>query len=239
MEAKDIINNMNKDYLDDLTVRLSHHSTAIEGNTISFNDTATIILNDTIPRTGINKREFYEIENHARAIQFVLNELLNERPLDKNSILEINRLLLDRLLRNAGQFKQQNNRIKGADFLPATPEKTPELFYQWFDNAMYRLGHAHTDKEKTKEILSSHIGFERIHPFQDGNGRTGRLIMFYLMLQHNMYPFVITKDKRGRYIEVLANQDVDGFYDLVKPCIELEKQILIDFSHSTYDIPLD
>lgn len=215
---------LSKDYLDDVTVRLSHHSTAIEGNTISFNDVTAIILCDFLPRTSINKREFYEVENHALAMQFILDELLNEKPLTKNIILEINRQLLDRIMPNAGQFKQQANDIKGADSPPTQPSQTPKAFHQWFANTIYRLEQANTDEEKIKVILSSHIQFERIHPFQDGNGRTGRLIMFYLMLQENLYPFVITKEKREEYIDILATQDINRFYDLVKPCIELEKQ---------------
>ncbi len=220
-----MIEKLNKGYLDNLTVRLSYHSTAIEGNTISFTDASTIILSDMLPRTAINKKEFYEIENHAIAMQFIFDELLNEKPLTKQSIFEINRLLLDRLMRNAGQLKQQANSIKGANFLPTPPNKTPEVFHQWIENTIYRLEQAHTEEEKIKEIVSSHIEFERIHPFQDGNGRTGRLIMLYLMLQENLYPFVITKEDRKHYMDILAHQDINEFYALVKPCIELEKEL--------------
>ncbi|PID63579.1 MAG: cell filamentation protein Fic [Gammaproteobacteria bacterium] len=240
MNTKNIFQQMNDDYLDDLTVRLSHHSTAIEGNTISLNDTATIILNDTLPtRTRISKREFYEVENHGRAVQFILDELVNNKPLDLYGVQKINELLLDRLIRHAGKFKTQENAIRGADFETAPPSQTPFLCHQWFDNTMYRLEHANSDEEKIKEILSSHIDFERIHPFQDGNGRTGRLVMFYLMLQENMYPFVITKEDKNHYLDVLSHKDISGFYELVVPCIEREKAMLAKFNYSTYDVSLD
>jgi len=83
-----------------------------------------------------------------------------------------------------------------------------------------------------KIIIEYHIKFERIHPFSDGNGRTGRLIMLALMLENNLTPFVITVENRAKYMDILRNQDIENFVSLVKPLIEEEKKRIIAFKKS-------
>ena len=77
-----------QDYLDDILVRLAHHSAGIEGNTISLPATVSIILNGTLPTSGkATVREFYEIENHKRAFENILTHLLNEDSLTVEMVL--------------------------------------------------------------------------------------------------------------------------------------------------------
>lgn len=83
---------------------------------------------------------------------------------------------------------------------------------QLIDNLEYRLESAESDEEKLFAILDTHIQFERIHPFSDGNGRTGRMVMNYSLLQHGFPPLIIEKETKAQYIEFLGNQDVDVFF---------------------------
>ena len=80
-----------------------------------------------------------------------------------------------------------------------------------------------------REILSSHIEFKRIHPFSDGNGRTGRLIMLYLCFQENISPFVIEKNDRALYMNYLREQNADIILDKVKELQEFEKKRMEQF----------
>ena len=89
------------------------------------------------------------------------------------------------------------------------------------------------DSEKLKIILENHIKFERIHPFSDGNGRTGRLIMLALMLENNLTPFVITVEDRANYMDILRGQDIENFINLVEPLIEKEKKRISAFNNSS------
>lgn len=73
------------------------------------------------------------------------------------------------------------------------------------------MENASTDKEKLEGILDTHIQFERIHPFSDGNGRTGRVLMNYSLLQEGFPPLIIEKETKATYIELLAKQDLNGF----------------------------
>ncbi len=225
-----MIEKLTKEYLDDLLVRLAHHSSAIEGNTITLNQTVSIILNDTIPGS-INKREFYEVENHKQAFEYIQHNLLNREKLSLGVIKEIHRLLLDHLDFNRGNFKNISNAIVGAEFDTASPEQTPNLMYQWLNNYEYLMENAETEEEKIRIILEKHIEFERIHPFNDGNGRTGRMIMLYSLLENNLPPIIISKELKPRYILGLAEQDTDLLYDLVQPLIDKEKDRMQKFQN--------
>ena len=225
-----MIEKLTKEYLDDLLVRLAHHSSAIEGNTITLNQTVSIILNDTIPGS-INKREFYEVENHKQAFEYIQHNLLNGEKLSLGVIKEIHRLLLDHLDFNRGNFKNISNAIVGAEFDTASPEQTPNLMYQWLNNYEYLMENSKTEEEKIRVILEKHIEFERIHPFNDGNGRTGRMIMLYSLLENNLPPIIISKELKPRYILGLAEQDTDLLYNLVQPLIEKEKDRMQKFQN--------
>lgn len=83
-----------------------------------------------------------------------------------------------------------------------------------------------------KKVCESHIEFERIHPFADGNGRTGRLIMNYLLMKNDIAPLVIEKVDKERYIFFLANQDVNGFSDYAEEKIQKERKRMKSFEPS-------
>lgn len=75
------IKTINYEYFLDLSVRMIHHSNAIEGNTLTLNETATIILDSTIPGTK-SVHEVFEVLNHKKAIDYMISELENEKKLD-------------------------------------------------------------------------------------------------------------------------------------------------------------
>ena len=112
------------EYLDDVLVRLAHHSSAIEGNTISLADTISIILHQTIPGNP-NKREFYEIENHKGAFEYVLGCIGRSEKISITMIKGVHRRLTDRLQHDAGEFKKSENAILGSSFEITPPHQVP------------------------------------------------------------------------------------------------------------------
>lgn len=114
--------------------------------------------------------------------------------------------------------------IIGAEFQSASPAETPLLVAQLVDNLQYRLDNAKTNDDKLLAILDTHIQFERIHPFSDGNGRTGRMIMMYSLLQKGFPPLIIEKETKAQYVEFLANQDIDGFFQFAKERLDKEQK---------------
>lgn len=143
-------------------MRLAHHSSALEGNTISLPETATIIIDQTLPNNSkITKREYFEVLNHETAFDYVMNNIQNNIPLSISVIKDIHEQLTDRLQHDKGQFKTDVNYIKGVDFQTAPPEKVSGLIDQLVGNLKYRIENADSDEERTKAILEGHIAFEK------------------------------------------------------------------------------
>lgn len=84
----------------------------------------------------------------------------------------------------------------------------------------YRLKHAQSKDEKLEAILEHHIKFEKIHPFGDGNGRTGRFLIIHSCLKENLIPVIIPKEEKGKYITLLSTEDIQHF---TKFAIELQE----------------
>lgn len=226
------LNDIPQNYLDDMLVRLAHHSAGIEGNTISLPATVSIILNGTLPiSSGATVREFYEIENHKQAFSNMLDHLESNDTLSVSIIKELHADLTDRLQYDKGQFKKNENQIIGAEFQTASPGETPFLVQQLVDNLEYRLENAAIDEVKLEGILDTHIQFERIHPFSDGNGRTGRMLMNYSLLQEGFPPLIIEKEAKAIYIELLAKQDLGGFMSFAKEILAKEQKRMKAFQN--------
>ncbi|MGT2866398.1 Fic family protein [Streptococcus fryi] len=221
--------NYKQDYLDDILVRMAYHSSGIEGNTISLPETVSIILESSLPSSRKSIREFYEIENHKQAFSYLLDLLTNDKELTLGQVQDMHALLVDRLQHDRGQFKSQQNAIIGAEFKTATPEETPILMRQWVDNTSYRLDTSETIRETLEALADTHIQLERIHPFSDGNGRTGRLVLMYLAMKYLKAPVIISKDIRADYMEALANQDVTGLANILEQSLLSEQERLTHF----------
>lgn len=218
-----------QDYLDDILVRMAYHSSGIEGNTISLPETVSIILESTLPGKHKSIREFYEIENHKQAFSLLLDSLTNHSPLTLGLVQDFHALLTDRLQHDRGQFKTVQNAIIGAEFKTASPEETPFLMAQWVDNTAYRLDMAKSEREIVEVLADTHIQLECIHPFSDGNGRAGRLILMYLAMKYLGAPVIVSKNDRAEYMELLANQNIQGLADLLQQSLDSEKERMGQF----------
>lgn len=215
-------------YRDDVLVRMAYHNSAIEGNTITLPETVSILLDGTTPGNK-SIREFYEIENHREAFQYILNLYGHAEKLTVPMIKNMHSLLLDRLQHDRGNFKKNQNAIVGAEFKTASPEQTPMLMEQWVENTNYQLSHADSFEDKLHILAESHIVFERIHPFSDGNGRTGRLVLMYQSLMEFGVPIVIINNNRAIYIQALANQDIEALSSMFHESIRYEKERIEQF----------
>lgn len=103
---------------------------------------------------------------------------------------------------------------------------------QWLDNINYRIEASGTNQDIIDLVCESHIEFERIHPFADGNGRTGRLVMNYLLVKNDIAPLVIEKEDKERYIFFLANQDVEALSNYAQDKIKKEFSRMKSFESS-------
>lgn len=231
----DKLKGFTEEYLQDVLVRLAHHSSAIEGNTISLADTVSIILHNTVPgKTDL--RELYEIANHKGAFEYVIQQVANNVPLTVGIIKDIHEQLMDRLLADRGQFKKNENAILGADFETASPYKTPLLMDQWVGNLNYQLSQSHSEEETLAVLGDFHIQFERIHPFSDGNGRIGRMLLNYSLLEKGLPPLIIKGENKAEYLNILSNQDVKKFTAFSLDLISEEKKRIQQFMNKANSV---
>ncbi len=245
----EFINKMTPDYLNDVLVRLAHHSSAIEGNTITLPETATIILDQTLPNNSkITRREYFEVLNHEQAFEYVIYQIQNEAPLSITVIKDIHEKLTDRLQYDKGKFKVNENYIEGAEFSTSPPQKVPELMNQLVGNLNYKIDIARSDEDVIKAILESHITFEKIHPFSDGNGRTGRMVMNYSLLENGLPPLIINKENKGLYNQILheaqiksfpSENDIEVFYKFTAPFLLKEKKRIESFNYKEQNQMID
>ena len=221
----------NKDYMFDLCIRMAHHSTAIEGNTLSLNDTASILLDNYISK-AMNEREFYEVRNYKELLPLLIQKLENKERLNNELIKAFHKIIIKDLIYNGGTFKTIPNIILGSNLETSKPYLVPSKLKDLCDNLYFRFENAKNEEDKISAILEAHIDFEKIHPFSDGNGRTGRAVMIYSCLEQNITPIIIPKEHKQRYINILRNNDIKDFFLFAKEIQEKESQRFLVFNNN-------
>ena len=222
MEILEFILN-NEKYLQDIITRSTYHSNAIEGNTLTYAETYAILYNDNSFKIGGKEpREIYEAINHKKALELVLKNLQNNEEFDERFIKKLNETI-NRDIKDTESYRNVQVFIQGSDHIPPEPEKVPNLMMYYIYN------YNHDEQDIFTKIARYHIEFERIHPFEDGNGRTGRLLINYELLKNNLPPVVIEKEDRVKYFDFLRNNDSNGLGDWLKELSIREKERINKF----------
>ena len=199
------------EYLSDLMVRMAHHSTAIEGNTLTQGETKSVLVDGYVPR-AMDMRELNEVLNYKAFMTFLIEQTTSGTPLSLSLIREVHAILCrDAIESVPGQFKQRPNMIIGAAFTPTPPYLVPSALTDWISNLAAQMDAAASDSDKVLAICRQHIAFEHIHPFPDGNGRVGRALMVYACFLDEITPIVIPVDRRKEYINYLNTENLQGF----------------------------
>ena len=215
----------NKEYLEDLITRSTYHSNALEGSILTYAETYAILYNDnSFKIEGKEPREIYAAINHKKALELVFKNLKNTEEFDERFIKKINETInMD--IRDSGGYRAVQVFIQGSEHIPPEPEKVPNLMMYYIYN------YNHDEQDIFTKIARYHIEFERIHPFEDGNGRTGRLIINYELLKNNLPPVVIAKEDRVKYFEFLRNADINGLAEWLKELSAREKERMEKFGY--------
>ena len=207
---------LSQDYFFDLMVRIAHHSTAIEGNSLTQGETKSILIDNYIPR-AMDMREFNEVLNHKTYILQMIEDLKINQPITLDYIKDIHKILCNNAIESvAGKFKTIPNMIIGADFTPTPPYLVIPELENWRLNLSYQLESAKSSEDIIGSIIRQHIIFEHIHPFSDGNGRVGRALMVYSCLKNHIAPIVIPVNQKKRYINYMNTNNIDEFISFAK-----------------------
>ena len=221
--------NLSEDYLSDLMVRMAHHSTAIEGNSLTQGETKSVLVDGYIPR-AMDMRELHEVLNYKTFMPFLTASLADARPLSVSFIQDVHRILCHEAIEGTpGAFKTIPNLVIGADFTPTPPYLVPTALHDWCLNTSTQLECASNIHDRIEAICRQHIAFERIHPFSDGNGRTGRALMVYACLLEELPPIVIPVNKKKEYIHYLNTADLPSFVAFAECLIQSEQERIYCF----------
>ena len=227
MKILDFIIN-NQQYLEDFITRSTYHSNAIEGSTLTYRETYAILFNDnSITINNKEPREIYEAINHKKAILVLFNKLNSENNyLSEDFIKEINEVI-NQDIRDTKGYRMVNVIIRGSEHIPPVANQVNSLMLYF----VYNYNNDVNDDIFYK-LANYHIEFESIHPFEDGNGRTGRLLINYELLKNDIPPIVIPKEERARYFEFLGNRDILGLAKFLKELSDNERERLKSFGYN-------
>lgn len=184
-------------------VEYTHNSTAIEGNTLTLMETK-VVLEDGIAIGGKSLREIYEVVNHKKAYRYVKDCISKGLALDENIVKDIHALLMENIL-IGGIYRREKVVISGASH---TPPAGNEIYAQIKD--FYVELSQKSELDGIELAAWTHAEFVRIHPFQDGNGRTARLLMNYQLMAKGFLPISVAKEDRLAYYNVLDQFAVHG-----------------------------
>ena len=182
-------------------IGLTYSSNAIEGNTLTESETK-VVIEDGITIGGKSLREHYEAIGHAKAYDHIYSLL--DKPVSEEDILFLHKLFFEKIdSENAGSYRKKNVIITGTDYLPPDYQKVPELMEKY----IWNLNREVKDKHPLEQASDLHAEFESIHPFTDGNGRIGRLLLSIFTIKNDYCPVIIPPIRRAEYITAMRKSN--------------------------------
>ena len=196
-------------------IELTYNSNHMEGSRLTHDQTRYIFETNTVgfENEAVNVDDVIETSNHFRCIDIVIDQaggaLTEQFIKGLHAVLKTGTSHSRKDWFAVGEYKKLPNEVGGHD--TALPEEVA-------DRMRGLLAAYHASATKTLEdIVAFHVAFERIHPFQDGNGRVGRLILFKECLKYNIVPFIIEDDLKWFYYRGLKEWDREKNY-LLETC---------------------
>ena len=217
-------------------VNFAYNSNKIEGSRLTSEQTEAIFSTSSFISKNdelIKIDDLTESKNHFKLFDYMIDNV--DKLLTKKMIIEMNKILKrntsdeDDPRYNVGGFKIVPNTIGVINEIKTTEPKNVEKEIDKLLNS-YNL----KKQVSIEDIIDFHFNFERIHPFGDGNGRVGRMIMFKECLRNNIIPFIVLDDDRSYYLRGLKEYENDKMYliDTIKHEQDIYEKIceeLLDF----------
>ena len=217
-----------------LQIDMTYNSNHMEGSMLTHEQTRYIFETNTIGimKNAVNVDDIIETTNHFRCIDMIIDNASYK--LNENFIKKLHETLKNGTSDSrkdwfaVGEYKKLPNEMGGTE--TTQPEQVSEKMKQLLKQYNF------TAKKTLEEIIAFHVGFERIHLFQDGNGRVGRLIMMKECLRNNIVPFIITNGLKMFYYRGLHEWDKERGY-LIDTCLTAQDRFkkLLDYFRVKYE----
>jgi Fic family protein/DNA-binding XRE family transcriptional regulator len=196
-----------KDLYDNFLLSLTYHTNSIEGSTFSQPEVRAVLFDDvTIPNKSV--REHQEAKNHQGALGYVMRWIRDDNGETSQDVIKhIHQIVMNGIVHNAGEYRTHSVRIAGVH-VPTSNHRSIDKhmgqFVEWFNLPQKQ------SLDQVEHISQTHARFEQIHPFSDGNGRVGRLLMIILAFKYHLAPILITKEKKQAYYTYLEESQVNN-----------------------------
>ncbi|MCK5617649.1 Fic family protein [Candidatus Pacearchaeota archaeon] len=213
-----------KELIKDFAINFAYNTTSIEGNTITLKE-AQILLEEGRTPKDKTLREIYDIQNTEK----VFIELLNKKQDISHELIEsVHKKLMENVDKRIG-YRTRDVRVFRSHFNSAPGSYVRidmSLLLRWYEDNKNKLH---------PFVLASlfHHKFEKVHPFMDGNGRTGRMLMNIILMNNNYPPMIIYKKDRMMYLNALGSADKIGLTEIDKKYKKLV-DFMIDEMTSSY-----
>lgn len=183
----------NPDIYDQFMLSFTYNTNRIEGSTLTEAETKAILF-DNIALSNKSIIEQSEVKNHQAAWRYLLNYLNESKfKIDEKLILKLHSILMNSIRDDAGSYRNHSVRIVGTHIPTANYLKLPQLMKKIIRDINRK------EKDIIDRVAKIHSQFEQIHPFSDGNGRIGRLIIQAMLLSKNLSPAIIKQEKKRLY----------------------------------------
>jgi len=191
-----------RDLYDQFVLSLTYNTNRIEGSTLTEPETAAILFqNISLPDKTLVEQ--MEVKNHQAALEFLFQSTQKREEIDQDFILKLHRILLNGIQSDAGAYRNHPVRIVGSRVVTANHVKVPSLMKD-LETAIH-----HGGKDTISHASQIHSRFEKIHPFSDGNGRIGRLLVHRMLLAKNLPPAVIRQEEKRFYMTALSKAQLE------------------------------
>ncbi len=185
-------------------VRMVYESNSIEGNTLTLRETE-VVLSKGVTVSGKPLKDHLEAVNLSLAWERVQELALPDAVFSEGELLELHRIVMTRVQDSfAGSYRTSSVRIAGANFVPPNPVKVPDLMDRLFADLQPII-------DPVERAAKLHHGIAAIHPFSDGNGRSARLAMNFVLLAAGYPPVSIAPQLRTDYYAALESADSGDF----------------------------
>lgn len=215
-------------FYEDLKIEFLFHSNHLEGSTFTKENLEKLLLDNQVE--GVHfLDDVYETTNSLKAFDMVVED--SDKELSKFMLFDWHRTLkknsIDDEINNTGCWKKNENRLRGVDIKLALPSEVDSLMFNLI------MGWNETENPTIEDIAKFHYKFEMIHPFQDGNGRIGRFLIFKQCLESDLDLIAIDNMYSKEYKEALYKAEkTDDISELV--CIFKKCQDRLDKKLGSY-----
>lgn len=208
-----------------LETELAYTSNHIEGNRLTRQETA-LVIQEGITRGEKPFKDYLEAKNHAAAFHYILDVLSKNKNISQNDILTLHALILKGINDSfAGRYRNVPVRIGGSRVILPNPMKVSGLMADF-------IAYLDQEKDPVQKAIMGHFKFVSIHPFVDGNGRVGRLLMNLILLQNGLWPIIIRPRDRKTYINGIEKgqltQDTSAYQAFMYKALERSLDSYID-----------